>query len=55
MNLLLIPYTGLPKTDILGIGLQGVAKAKLAEAFRLFKRLITRYVRCGFENSRGDS
>jgi len=33
-------FTDLLKADILAIGLQGVAKAQLADAFRLYKRLI---------------
>lgn len=34
-------YSDLLKADILGIGLLGVAKAQLADAYRLYKRLIT--------------
>lgn len=34
-------YTDLLKADILGIGVLGVARAQLADAYRLYKRLIT--------------
>lgn len=34
-------YTDLLRADILSIGLEGVAKGQLADAFRLYKRLIT--------------